>query len=107
MFSTLLRLLSWLILAGGVIVGIVDATRSVAANSLQLTHLGGMLEVYVPSVAVWIEGHRAGLEASKISNWSPANVIDYVNSIPVTLLAAGLFLLIYTFASRNRETRHF
>jgi hypothetical protein len=107
MFSGLFRIFSWLILAGGVIVAIVDATRSVAANSLRLTSLGETLENYAPAIAVWMEAKRAVWETTNISTWPLSNVIDFVNAIPVTLLAAALFLLIYALASRNRETRHF
>jgi hypothetical protein len=107
MFATLFRLISWLILTGGVIVAIVDATRSVAANTLQLTGLGETLEAYMPSAAAWLAAAKTGLAGAKISNWPLSNVIDMINAIPLALLAAGLFLLIYALASRNRATRHF
>ena len=107
MFAMLFRLFSYFILAGGIIVGIVDATRSVAANSLQLTSLGSTLESYVPSLAEWLAGAKAGLAAQDVAGWSPANVIDYVNAIPLAPLAAVLFLIIYSLASRNRAPRHF
>lgn len=107
MFATLFRLISWLILACGVIVAIVDATRSVAANDLQLTSLGQTLETYLPSAAAWLAAVKTSLAGIIISNWSLSNVIDYVNAIPLALLAAALFLLIYGLASRNRAPRHF
>jgi hypothetical protein len=107
MFSTLFRLFSWLILAGGVIVAVVDATRSVAAGTAQLTPLGAVLETYLPTWALWLEAKKADLANTKISQWAVSNVIDYLNAIPVALLAAVLFLLIYGAASRNRGARHF
>jgi hypothetical protein len=107
MFATLFRLISWFVLAGGVIIAIVDATRSVAANSLQLTRLDETLAAYVPSVAGWLETTKSDLSDTQIAGWPLSNVIDYVNAIPVALLAAGLFLLIYGLASRNRAPRHF
>ena len=107
MFATLFRLIGWLILAGGVIVAIVDATRSVAANSLQLTGLGETVETYMPSLAAWLEAAKTRLADYNISNWPLSNVIDYVNAVPLALLAAALFLLIYGLASRSRAPRHF
>lgn len=107
MFSTLFRIISWLILAIGMIVAIVDATRSVAANSVQLTGLGTALETYLPSMAEWFVAIRTSLEGKTIGGWPLGNVIDLINSIPLALLAAGLFILIYGLASRNREKRHF
>lgn len=107
MFATLFRLISWFVLAGGVIVAVVDATRSVTANSLQWTTLGETLGVNMPSVALWLEAMRASLAGFNISGWSFSNVIDYLNAIPLALLAAGLFLLIYGVASRKRAPRHF
>jgi hypothetical protein len=107
MISGLFRVLSWLILAGGVVLAVVDATRSVAANSLQLTGLGKVFETYWPALTgrlLTVKDHLAG---KSLGGWPLANVIDFINSVPVSLLAAGLFLLIYGLASRNRETRHF
>ena len=86
---------------------IVDATRSVAAKSLQLTGLGETLEVYAPSLAASLESAKTALSTYVLGGWPLSNVIDYVNEIPLALLAAGLFLLIYALASRNRATRHF
>ncbi|MGL4406028.1 MAG: hypothetical protein ACRCT6_09730 [Notoacmeibacter sp.] len=107
MFSTLFRLFGWLVLAGGVIVAIVDATKSVAANSLQLTRLGETLQFYSPTWAGSLAAIQENLVNMKILNWPLSNVIDYLNAIPVALLAAGLFLLIYGLASRNQTARHF
>ena len=107
MFSTLFRIISWLILAGGVIVAIVDATRSVAAKSLQLSGLGETFEFYWPTMAEKLQAWQLGLAEKSIGGSSLVNVIEYVKTIPITLLAACLFLLIYSLASRNRETRHF
>jgi H+/gluconate symporter-like permease len=107
MFSALFRIFSWLILAGGMIIAIVDATRSVASNALQLTSLGETLETYAPSIAIWLEAKRAVWETTSASTRPLVNVIDFVNAIPVALLAAVLFVIIYALASRNREKRHF
>jgi hypothetical protein len=107
MFSALFRIVSWLILAYGVIIAVVDATRSVAANSLQLTSLGETLETYWPVMAENFASWRVTLAGKSIGSWSLSNVIDYLNAIPVALLAAGLFLLIYGLASRKRAPRHF
>ena len=89
------------------IIGIVDATRSVAANALRLTSVGEMLENYMPELAVWMEARRAIWDTTGTSTKPLANVIDYVNAVPVALLAAILFVIIYGLASRNREKRHF
>jgi hypothetical protein len=107
MFATLFRLFGYILLAGGVIVAIVDATRSVAANALQFTSLGETLQAYAPGMANWLIGAKESLNGAEISNWPLSNVIDYINAVPVAPLAAGLFLLIYGVASRNRAPRHF
>jgi hypothetical protein len=107
MFRALLRLFGWFVLAGGVIVAIADATRSVAANRLELTGLGEVLEAYAPSWAAWLSSTKDSLLDVTISNWPLSNVIDLINAIPVALLAAVLFVLIYALGSRKRETRHF
>ena len=107
MFSAVFRIFGWLILAGGVIIAITDATRSVAGKSLQPTGLGETLDAYFPAMAQKLAAWQTGLAGASIGGWPLANVIDIVKAIPVALLAAGLFLLIYTLASRKRETRHF
>ena len=107
MFSTLLRAISWIILAGGVIIAVVDATRSVASGRLQLTDIGVMLETYVPAWAEKLDDARMALAGSQIGSWQLSGAIDYLSAIPVALLAAGLFLLMYGLASRKRDQPHF
>ena len=51
MISFIFRAFAWFILAGGVIIAIVDATRSVAAQQLQLTRVGETLATYMPRLA--------------------------------------------------------
>lgn len=86
---------------------IVDATRSIAAQSLQLTRLGEWLETYAPTWAKGLNAFQLDLIDRKVAGWPLSKVIDYFNAIPVALLAAALFLLMYTLASRNRAPRHF
>ena len=107
MFATLFRLISYVILAGGLIVAVVDATRSVAANALQWTDLGTSLQLYVPSWAEKLNAAKTQLTGTQILGWPLANSIDVINQIPLALLAAALFLLIYSVASRNCAPRHF
>ena len=107
MFATLFRLISYVILAGGLIVAIVDATRSVAANALEWTDLGSTLQIYLPSWAEKLETAKTQLSGSQIFGWSPAGIIDVIKQIPLALLAAVVFLIIYSLASRNRAPRHF
>ncbi len=107
MFASLFRIFSYVILAGGLLIAIVDAIRSVALGSMQMTSLGKTLETYVPSMAAWLATVEKSLADTQISSWPLSNVIIYITSIPVALLAAGLFLLIYEVASRKRTPRHF
>jgi hypothetical protein len=107
MISNLLRQSSYFILACGIVIGIVDATRSVATNVIQLTSLGPMLEEYMPFLANGLVAAKKILSLFIISGWNAGRLVDYINAIPVALLAAALFLLFYGVASRNREDPHF
>ena len=107
MISFIFRAFAWFILAGGVIIAIVVATRSVAAQQLQLTRVGETLATYMPRLADRLAKAKLDLITEKTNDGPLANVIDLFNSIPVALLAAVLFLLIYALASRNKEMRRF
>lgn len=107
MFSFIFRALAWFILAGGVIIAVVDATRSVAAKQLELTRVGETIAAYMPKLAEKLAKAKLDLITEKTNDGPLANVIDFLNSIPVALLAAVLFLLIYALASRNSDTRYY
>ena len=82
MFATLFRLISYVVLAGGLIIAIVDATRSVAANALEWTDLGSTLQIYLPSWADKLDAAKTQLSGSQIFGWSLAGIIDVINQIP-------------------------
>jgi hypothetical protein len=97
MIRPLLTLISYLILAAGMIVAVVDATRSVALGALDLTDLRDGLA-------------PLGAESGMVAGWLAADresVTAIVLSVPVAALAAALFVIIYGLATRKRAPRHF
>jgi hypothetical protein len=107
MIPNLLRQCSYFILACGVMIGIVDASRSVASNVIQLTSLGPVLEEYMPYLANGLVTAKTILSLFSVGGWNFGRLVDYVNAIPVALLMAAFFMLFYGVANRNREERHF
>jgi hypothetical protein len=107
MISNMLRQSSYFLLACGVLIGIVDATRSVATNVIQLTSLGPVLEEYLPYLADGLVAAKTILSLFSIGGWNVGRLVDYVNAIPVALLMAAFFVLFYGVANRNREESHF
>jgi hypothetical protein len=107
MITIILRQASFIILASGVIVGIVDATRSVATNVVQMTMLGPVLEDYTPALANGLASTKKILSLFAIGGWNLGRLVDYINAVPMSLLAVLVFLLFYGVASRNREEPHF
>jgi hypothetical protein len=89
----LLRLAAYLILAAGVIVAVVDATRSVALSALSTTTLADALRRLDP--------------ASPLADAAPGSITAYVMAAPVAALAAIAFVVLYMLASRGRTPRHF
>jgi hypothetical protein len=89
----LLRLLAYLILAGGVIVAVVDATRSVALSALSYTTLGDAAAGLAP--------------ASPLAAADRESVTGLVMAAPLAAVAALLFIALYALAGRGRRPRHF
>ena len=107
MISNMLRQSSYFLLACGVVIGIVDATRSVATNVIQLTNLGPMLEEYLPYLADGLVSAKTILSLFSIGGLSFGRLVDYINAIPMALLMAAFFVLFYAVANRNRDETHF
>lgn len=89
----LFRLIAYLVLAGGVITAVVDATRSVALSTPAFTQLRDLVAMVAP---------EAGLLGA-----ARESVTGMALSVPVAALAAALFVLIYGLASRGSAPRHF
>jgi hypothetical protein len=88
----ILRFAAYLVLAAGVLLAVVDATRSVALGALTMSRLGDLIDH--PGAAVEMAAPQD-------------NVIALLLQTPLAPLAALLFVAIYALASRRRAPRHF
>jgi len=95
----LFRLVSSFFLALGVIVAVMDAARSIAANALAATPLVDAAR----SAGLDLEAMLAGLEpAGAFADlWSPITVA--ILSAPAILVFAGLALIFYAMGYRRRR----
>jgi ABC-type uncharacterized transport system permease subunit len=87
MFRSFLRFTAYLILAAGVIIAVVDATRMLTVPGAPWTDLRPLVALLAPD---W-----AGLAADRES------VTGMILSTPLAALAGALFVLIYGFAART------
>ena len=98
----IIRLIAYCILAAGVIVAVVDATRSVAAGAATYTTLADALTA---------AGHDAGTTGEAVTQWLeqtlPADqsreIVSRALAIPAAALAAAAFLILYVAGARRRQ----
>jgi hypothetical protein len=98
----LFRFVAYLILAGGVVMAVVDAIRSIANSKVEWTQLRQALALVAPENGFSEGGFMAMLLAA-----ARDTVTGIALSAPVSALAAVLFVLIYALAARKRPQRHF
>ena len=98
MFRAVFIIVSYLCLAGGFVVAVMDGTRSLGMGSLFLTSTGEFVQSRLPNLPVTLFRLHPLL-------WDPVG--QQIMRLPMCLFLGGLGLLILIIASRKPERRGF